>query len=170
MTAKAVLRRLIVTTSVAGVVEIYHAIYRALIQFAAWRLKREPGVRAIYLRRGLAAGDGVPGISDIDLAAVGDWDSAARTRIAASYRRLARWCPLYDPTVGLYSPATLREAFQTHPFHRHRLAEGQRGWKLLFGSDCLQALGPVPEDDASFGYEEEIKVWWSYLARAISSP
>jgi predicted nucleotidyltransferase len=170
MNAKAFLRRLIVTTSVPGVVSIYRAVYRLLIRVAVWRLKQAASVRAIYLRRGLAAGEGVPGISDIDLAAVGDWDSEAQARVTESYERLARWCPLYDPTVGVYSPAGITEMFQFDPFHRHRLVEGRRQWKLLFGADCLSHLGPVSEEDASVGYESELKVWWSYFARWAYQP
>jgi hypothetical protein len=165
MTAKALLRRLIVTTSVPPLIGVYGAVYRLLIRAAVWRLKQAASVRAIYLRRGLAAGEGVPGISDIDLAAVGDWDAAAQAHVIESYERLARWCPLYDPTVGVYTPQSIADLFQADPFHRHRLAEGQREWKLLFGDDCLSDLGPVPEEDASFGYEAEMKVWWTYFAR-----
>ena len=170
MTAKALLRRLIVTTSVPPVAGIYRAVYRLLIRAAVWRLKQAESVRAIYLRRGLAAGEGVPGISDIDLAAIGDWDAQAQARVTESYQRLARWCPLYDPTVGVYTPQSIAELFQSDPFHRHRLAEGQREWKLLFGADCLSQLGAVPEEEASYGYEAEIKVWWSYFARSAYAP
>ena len=165
MTVKALLRRVIVTTSVPPLIGIYRAIYGLLIRAAVWRLKQATQVRAIYLRRGLAAGQGVPGISDIDLAAVGDWDTEAQTRVTESYQRLARWCPLYDPTVGVYTPDSIAELFASDPFHRHRLAEGQREWKLLFGDDCLSHLEAIPEEEASFGYEAELKLWWSYFAR-----
>jgi hypothetical protein len=170
MTAKALLRRLIVTTSVPPLAGLYRAIYGLLIRAAVWRLKQAASIRAIYLRRGLAAGEGVPGISDIDLAAVGDWDAPAQARVAESYERLARWCPVYDPTVGVYTPQSIADLFQADPFHRHRLAEGQREWKLLFGADCLSHLPPVPDDDASFGYEAETKVWWTYFARLAFAP
>lgn len=165
MTPKAFLRRLIVTTSVGPIDGFYRAVYRLLIRAAVWRLKQAASVRAIYLRRGLAAGEGVPGISDIDLAAVGDWDAEAQARVTESYQRLARWCPLYDPTIGVYTPTSIAELFESDPFHRHRLAEGQREWKLLFGTNCLSQLGAIPEDEASYGYEAELKLWWSYFAR-----
>jgi hypothetical protein len=168
MTAKALLRRVIVTTSVPPIIGIYRAIYRLLIRAAVWRLKQAKSVRAIYLRRGLAAGAGVPGISDIDLAAVGDWDAAAQARVTESYQRLARWCPIFDPTVGVYTPASMAE-LRSDPFHRHRLAEGQRHWKLLFGKDYLRRLEPVTTDDASLGQEAEIKVWWTFFARQALS-
>jgi len=170
MTAKALLRRVIVTTSVPPIDGIYRAIYRLLIRVAVWRLKQAASLRAIYLRRGLAAGEGVPGISDIDLAAVGDWDAQAQARVTESYQRFARWCPLYDPTVGVYTPASIAELFAADPFHRHRLAEGQREWKLLFGDDCLSQLGAVPDEEASYGYEAELKLWWTYFARWAYSP
>jgi hypothetical protein len=170
MTVKALLRRVIVTTSVPPIAGVYRAIYSLLIRVAVWKLKQSAQLRAIYLRRGLAAGEGVPGISDIDLAAVGDWDAGAQARITESYQRLARWCPLYDPTVGVYTPASIAELFASDPFHRHRLAEGQREWKLLFGDDCLSQLGPIPDEEASFGYEAELKLWWTYFARWAYAP
>jgi hypothetical protein len=170
MTAKALLRRFIVTTSVPPLISVYRAIYRLLIRAAVWRLKQAEALRAIYLRRGLAAGEGVPGISDIDLAAIGDWDADAQARVTESYQRFASWCPLYDPTVGVYTPASIAELFEGDPFHRHRLAEGQREWKLLFGDDCLSHLDAVPEEEASYGYEAEMKLWWTYFARWAYSP
>jgi hypothetical protein len=165
MTAKAFLRRLIVTTSVPPLVSVYRGIYSLLIRAAVWRLKQTSQLRAIYLRRGLAGGEGVPGISDIDLAAVGDWDASAQARLTEVYERFARWCPLYDPTIGVYTPASIAELFESDPFHRHRLAEGQRAWKLLFGDDCLGHLAPVSEDEAAIGFEAELKLWWTYFAR-----
>ena len=165
MTVKAFVRRVIVSTSVPPLIGIYRAIYGLLIRVAVWRLKQSAEVRAIYLRRGLAAGEGVPGISDIDLAVVGDWDAETQARVTESYQRLARWCPLYDPTVGVYTPASIADLFASDPFHRHRLAEGQREWKLLFGDDCLSHLGAIPEEEASYGYEAELKLWWTYFAR-----
>ena len=166
MTAKALLRRLIVATSVPPIVVLYHAVYRALISLAVRRLRRFPSLRAVYLRRGLAGGEAVPGISDIDLAAVGDWDAALQNLVAESYGALARLCPLFDPTIGVYTPQSLAQLFQTDPLLRHRFAEGQRGWRLLFGEDCLRHLPPVSESDAAVGYEAEIRVWWMYFARA----
>jgi hypothetical protein len=165
MTAKALLRRLIVATSVPPFIALYHAVYRALIRFAVRRLRRFPSLRAVYLRRGLAEGRAIPGISDIDLAVVGDWDSGLQNVIAESWGRLARFCPLYDPAIGIYTPQSLLEQFQTDPIARHRLREGQLCWKLLFGEDCLRHLPPVSEDDAAVGYEGETRVWWTYFSR-----
>jgi hypothetical protein len=165
MNIKAILRRLIVATSIPPVSAVYRAVYRALIFLAVWRLRQFASLRAVYLRRGLATGAGVPGISDIDLAAVGDWDTAVQNRVTESYRRLARLCPLYDRTVGVYTPASIARLFETDPFHRHRLTEGRREWKLLFGDDCLSQLEPATDDDISVGYESEIKLWWTYFGR-----
>jgi hypothetical protein len=165
MTGKALLRRLIVATSVPPIASLYCAIYRFLIRFAVWRLRRFDPIRAIYLRRGLASGEGIPGISDIDLAAVGEWDAGTQNRILEFWTRLARFCPLYDPTLGVYTPESLALLFATDPFLRHRLAEGQRRWKLLFGEDCLGRLGTLSEAEASAGYESEIRLWWTYFAR-----
>jgi predicted nucleotidyltransferase len=164
MTTKALLRRLIVTTSVPPIASLYRWIYRAFVEIAVRRLRRFPDLRAIYLRRGLAAGDGIPGISDIDLAVVGDWGAAAQTRVMDSYTRLARRYPVFDPTLGVYTPESLVRLFDTDPFLRHRLAEGQRRWKRLFGEDCLKRLGSLDENQAVVGYEAELRVWWRYFA------
>ena len=164
MTTKALLRRLIVTTSVPPFLSLYRWIYRVFIRVAVRRLRRFPALRAIYLRRGLAAGDGVPGISDIDLAVVGNWDSATQSQIMDSYTRLARRYPVFDPTLGVYTPESLTRLFDTDPFLRHRLAEGQRRWQLLLGEDCLSCLGSLDENQAAVGYETELRVWWRYFA------
>jgi predicted nucleotidyltransferase len=169
MTGKALLRRLIVATSVPPIASLYRAIYRVLIRFAVWRLRQFGAVRAIYLHRGLACGDGIPGLSDIDLAVVGEWDRATESRVTEFWTRLARLCPLYDPTLGVYTPESLARLFAFDPFLRHRLAEGQRHWKLLFGEDCLSRLGALSEDQASAGYESEIRLWWTYFARRAFS-
>ncbi|HJX54702.1 MAG TPA: hypothetical protein VJ801_18185 [Polyangia bacterium] len=165
MNARAILRRLIVATSIPPVAGVYRAVYRALVAIAVRRLRRFSSLRAVYLRRGLAKGEGVPGISDIDLAVVGEWDAAGRKDVTESYCRLARLCPLYDQTIGVYTPESIAKLFRTDPFHRHRLTEGRREWRLLFGDDCLSHLEPPTEDDASVGYEAEIKLWWTYFAR-----
>ncbi len=165
MTAKALLRRLIVATSVPPFIGAYRAAYRVLIRIAVRRLRRFSGLRAIYLRRGLAGGDGIPGISDIDLSAVGDWDEQVQSSVADSHARLARLCLLYDPTLGIYTPRSLERQFRTDPVLRHRIAEGHRAWKLLYGEDCLDNLPPVSADEAAVGYEAELRIWWTYFAR-----
>ncbi|MGD0619392.1 MAG: hypothetical protein ABSB67_17235 [Bryobacteraceae bacterium] len=164
MTTKALLRRLIVTTSVPPFASLYRWIYQAFIQIAVRRLRRFPGLRAIYLRRGLAAGDGVPGVSDIDLAVVGDWDAAWQSRVADSYAWLAHRFPVFDPTLGVYTPESLARLFDIDPFLRHRFAEGRRHWKLLLGEDCLSRLRSLDENQAAVGYEMELRVWWRYFA------
>jgi len=169
MTRKALIRRLIVATSVPMIAPLYLAVYWVLVRFAVRRLRRFALLRAIYLRRGLASVEVVPGIADIDLAVVGDWDAAAQARIASSYTRMARCCPLFDPTFGVYTPATLGESHALDPFLRHRLAEGQRHWKLLHGEDCLAHFGPLSENDAATGYEAELRLWWTYFARCAFS-
>jgi len=81
-----------------------------------------------------------------------------------SYTGLARRWPIFDPTLGVYTPESLTRLFDTDPFLRHRLAEGQRRWKLLFGEDCLSCLGSLDENQAAVGYEMELRVWWRYFA------
>lgn len=164
MTTKALLRRLIVTTSVPPIASLYRWIYQAFVQIAVSRLRRFAGLRTIYLRRGLAAGGGVPGISDIDLAVVGDWDAATQSQVMDSYARLALRWPIFDPTLGVYTPESLARLFDIDPFLRHRLMEGQRRWKLLLGEDCLSCLGSLHENQAAMGYETELRVWWRYFA------
>ena len=62
----------------------YRWVYALAVLDCRRRLSRLHGVRAVYLRRGLAAGDPVFGLSDIDLLVMVDNDdhgpTAARVR------------------------------------------------------------------------------------------
>lgn len=166
MTAKALLRRLIVTTSVPPIAAFYRAGYRAFIRLAVRRLRKFPSLRAVYLRRGLAAGPGIPGISDIDLAAVGDWDAPQQSRVAESYQRLARAIPIYDPGLRVFTPQSLSPLEQADPFLRHRVGEGPGNWRLLYGEDCLSDVPPMSDEDEAVGCESELRYWWIYAAQA----
>ena len=167
---KAFLRWMVVATSFPPFTLLYRALYSALIGLAVRRLRGLPGFKAIYLRRGLATGECVYGISDIDLAVIGDWDETRQELVATRYRRLARLCPIYDPTIGVYAPRTLGRLLETDAFHRHRLVEGQKTWRLLAGEDCLAGLPPVPAHKAAAGYEAEVKLWWTYYVRWAFAP
>ncbi len=41
---------------------------------------------------------------------------------------------------------------------------------MLFGDDCLRQLAAVPDEEASHGYEAELKLWWTYFARWAYAP
>ena len=167
MTAKPLLRRFIVATSVPPFAALYRAVYRALIRLAVLRLRGVPGLRAVYLRRGLAVGPGVPGISDIDLAAVGDWDRGQQSRVEESYRRLARAVPIYDPGLRVYTPQSLAPEAQDDPFLRHRVSEGPAQWKLLYGENCLKHVPAISAEDEAVGCESEFRYWWLHFAEEV---
>jgi hypothetical protein len=169
MSAKSLLRRLMVATCVPPFEAMYRGVYWLFIWLAVWRLRQFSSLRAVYLRGGMAGAESVPGISDIDLTAIGDWDTSAREQVAQCYRRLASLCPLYDPGVAIYTPESLAKLFRIEPFHRHHLGEGRRQWKLLFGDDCLSGLAAGADHGPALGYESEIKVWWADFARGAFS-
>src|SRR4051812_140637 len=90
------LRRLVVATAVPPFRQIYVAAYQALIEHIVRRLRRHPAVKAVYLRRGCAKEENLPGVSDIDFAVVADATQEERERFCAEYTRLARHVVLLD--------------------------------------------------------------------------
>ncbi len=157
---KPALRRWLVSTSVPPVSWLYRAFYGVLIRYAAWRLSRFRGTEAVYLRRGLTGAEFVAGLSDIDLTVIGEWGEAERHGLLEWYARLSRWIPLYDPTLGAYTPAECRRLYRTSYHHQFRFTEGLQSWKLLYGADRLQELEPLPWERLFGGLHTEMKAWW----------
>ena len=149
---------------------IYRAAYRVLIHLAGLRLARFPGAKAVYLRRGCAKCETLPGVSDIDLAAVGDWDEEQCGRLRDRHRRLAWLLPVFDPRLRVYSPESLRRTYLSDPFLRHRIQEGTRTWKLLQGRDCLGDLPPLTRQQVLSGYHAELRGWWLHFVRRAYPP
>jgi len=170
------IQRIVINTSFFPFSYTYKKFYDLSIAIATLWLKRVDGVLAIYLRRGLAKGEIVYGLSDIDLAVIVKddgvkWQSTKR-KVRAIYNNLSRLIPLFgsgDKELGVYSYSEFLNLFNYYGFYKYRFNEGKQTWKLLFGEDLVRAL-PELEDTALYlPATEELKTWWALLNGEISS-
>jgi len=170
------IQRIVVSTSFFPFSYFYRKVYELSVIVASLLLRRVDGVLAIYLRRGLAKGEIVYGLSDIDLAVIvkddGVKGQSTKKRVRAIYNNLSRLIPLFgsgDKELGVYSYSELLKLFNDYGFYRYRFNEGKYTWRLLFGEDLVRAL-PELEDAALYlPATEELKTWWALLNGEISS-
>ena len=169
------IQRIVINTSFFPFSYFYRKIYDLSIAIATLWLRRVDGVLAIYLRRGLAKGEIVYGLSDIDLAVIvkddGVKGQSAKRRIRAIYNNLSRLIPLFgsgDKELAVYSYSEFLNLFSDYGFYKYRFNEGKHTWRLLFGEDLVRAL-PELEDTALYlPATEELKTWWALLNGEIS--
>jgi hypothetical protein len=151
------LRRFVVWTSVPPFSLLYAAIYALHIRYAARRLRAIPGTQAVYVTRGAASKELICGVSDIDLLVMGEWPEQGQAAVVQEIRRLAHLSPLYDHTSALqvHTPRSLRDLFDTDYFFQFRFDQARLGSRLVWGSDLLAALPPVPDARVRGGYYME---------------
>ncbi|MEO1992347.1 MAG: hypothetical protein ABGW78_10480 [Pirellulales bacterium] len=161
---KPVLRNMVVRTSFTPFLELYRGIYWAITKTAVLLLRRHKNVKAIYLQRGYAKGEWVPGVSDIDLGVIVErLDQGALDAINQTYRRLARFVFVLDDQLDITDEAALQLRYK-NPRKRFRLLEGKATWKLLYGKDYLTHFADLPVEDLYGGLYNEFKIWWTMLA------
>jgi len=161
---------LVVRTSFFPLVHLYGAAYALSVKVATLLLKRVDGVAAIYLRRGVAKGEAVYGLSDIDLSVIVEDDDGerrgAKEKVRAVYDRLARVIPLFDDgevELGVYSVAEFSRLYEDYGFNKYRFHEGRHTWRLLFGRDVVKGLPQPDELDLRRAGGEELKKWWGLV-------
>lgn len=164
------IQTLVIITDFSPFSYVYRKIYYLSIAIATLLLRRVDDVLAIYLRRGLAKGEIVHGLSDIDLAVIvkdnGVKEQTAKKRIRAIYNSLSRLIPLFgsgDKELGVYSYSEVLNLFQDYGFYRYRFNEGKQTWKLLYGEDLVKALPELEDKDRYLPATEELKTWWALL-------
>lgn len=164
------IQRIIVSTSFPPFTFLYRKIYAVSVAVATSLLKRIDGVSSIYLRRGVARGEIVYGLSDLDLLVIiGDeYQEAglAKERIRATYKSLSRFIPLFgnvEKELGAYTQHEFFNLYKDHNFYRYRFNEGRQNWALLFGRDLLKALPTLEDAELYLPASEELKVWWQHL-------
>lgn len=162
------LQYFIIRTSIPPLSCLYSLTYSFFIRLATLALKRIPGIASIYLRRGLASGEAVWGLSDIDLLVlVNDGCALNQEKVINTYNRLSRLIPLFGnraAELGLYQISEFLNLYANHRSYRYRFNEGKHGWKLLYGQDLVNTLQPIENTELCFLSAEELKVWWAYLA------
>lgn len=157
-------RRLVLATSVPPVVNLWKGLYAALTAKAVRLFKQYPGVHSVYLRRGCAKGELIPGISDIDFALIGSCTDVELADLNQRYERLARRTALLDQSLEIYTPDALQRLHAQSPYFQYRFTEGQATWRLIYGRDYLRELPPCTTDQLAAGLFYEIKVWWALFA------
>jgi predicted nucleotidyltransferase len=162
LSARRLLRRVVLATSVPPLLGIYRLAYAAATRLALRRFRRIPGVRAVYLTRGGAARRALPLLSDLDFAVVvRGLEPAARRELLESYGRLAGVTSLLDRSLGVFDEDELRRLHATNDYFAYRFTEGKRTWRLLHGTDVVRRLPELPEDALQAGYRAELPVWWA---------
>ncbi len=146
---KNVLQSVAVRTQFPPFVWLYRALYALAVRLCARRLGRMGGVRSVYLRRGLASGRAVYGLSDIDLLVMLDGDAPQGTagRVRRQYALLRRFVPMLPPEeeLALYEPEQFRRLYERSPFYRLRFDRGRRAWRRLRGGDVFDLLPPAED-------------------------
>ncbi len=151
---------------------LYRQIYALAVRLCVRRLQRIRGVGAIYLRRGLASGRPLYGLSDIDLLVMVERGQPNRVRaqVRYQYELLRRLIPMLpEGELALYDPEEFRTLHEQSPFYRHRFEQGRRHWQRLFGEDIFRNLPPPPppEEERSLALQELSPAWY-YLAQELT--
>jgi predicted nucleotidyltransferase len=169
-------QNLVINTSFPPLTYLYRKIYDLSVAVVTLLLRRVDGVLAIYLRRGVAKGEVVYGLSDIDLSIiVKDEDSegqVAKERVRETYGKLSRVIPLFgqaDRELGVYSTSEFSKLYAESDSFKYRFDEGKHTWRLLFGKDVLQYLPQLQDKELYLPATEELKVWWPLLSAEIAS-
>lgn len=164
---KLALRRLVLSTSVPPLNGIYHGVYKALIARCVRLFRRYDGLQAIYLMRGAAGGELMPGVSDLDFTLIGNFSPADVAALRKRHVRLARLTGLLDPNIEIFSRDSLHHLYRTNTYWQYRLTEAQSTWRLLWGTDFVAELRPLSAGELRPGLFTEIKVWWALFARRL---
>jgi hypothetical protein len=141
---------------------VYKAIYRMHVSYALRCLKTLPHTRSIYVARGVATGEIVSGVSDVDLVVLGEWSDPEQANVMAGLRRLSALSPLYDASLWQHAHtiAGLHSLYATDLYYQCRFDQGRTQWKLLFGEDVIARLAPPPTERLAGGYYMDIRNWW----------
>jgi hypothetical protein len=162
------LRRAMVATAVPPFASLYRLPYQVALLRAVHVLRRFPAVKSVYLRHSFATGKILPGLSDVDLVIMADYDDPTYDAYETAWDRLQRSFPLLEAnTNALWSPRFLPRAVEASWLFQQYWSDNQDEWRLLHGRDCRSEL-PVmgPERMGAVGYVE-MAVGWSMFARKL---
>ncbi len=147
---------------------IYTGAYHLVAALAARILRaRFPAhFDAIYLRRGLAMGFTVPGVSDVDLLFVlrPRVDAVRHEEIKVAYRRLARAFPVLDPEAEVFHWNDLLNLHAENPTFRFRLEEGRTTWRPMYGCDRRADIPHCGASSLSVAHTFDLKARLPYFS------
>lgn len=166
-----VIQRIVINTSFFPLTYFYKKVYDLSILVASLLLRRVDGVITVYLRRGVAKGEIVYGLSDIDLSVIiedrGGEEQAVKEMVRATYNRLSRFIPLFPSSatelLEVYSLSEFYNVYEDYDFHRYRFNEGKHTWRLLYGKDLVNELPELEDSELYLPATEELRKWWELL-------
>jgi len=163
------IQKLVLHTQFLPFLWLYRLIYMLSVKLTVRWLRRIDGVRAIYLRRGLAGPDPVFGLSDIDLLVLVDDAPPERAagKIRYHYDLLRQVVPMLgEGELGVYTPTEMRLLHLHVPFYRGRFERGRNAWKRLWGEDLFSLLPSDHDDDRDLARWELLPSWF-YLSQEL---
>ena len=152
-----------------GMHHVLRGTYRGIARGVAMLLRHEPAVVSLYLRRGCAKGEDIPGISDIDLGAVIHSDNADADRLQRHYQRIRRFLPILDSGLETYTEASLATGDRYCAVLRFHCEEGRQSFVRLYGPPLIEEmpqLNPVLWPDA---VRNASTLYWSIFAEQLLS-
>lgn len=158
------LRFFIVLTAVGPIASFYRLLYCFIAKLAIASFKRQDGLIALYLCRGLSKNQStiVPGVSDIDFIII---VKDGIEHVNEANRLLNQWSARTFGVIEYYSAAVVTKSdflstWQTNPVRRFRLLEGQSTWTLATGTDVVNQLPALSELNKREAYYAELNYWW----------
>ena len=168
---KPLIRRIVLTTYVPPFAPIYNFYYWLVSRIVLRTLKKFSGVKAVYLRRGCAKGEMLPGVSDIDFGVIVErMDEEEKKSLRRAYEKVASCTFLPDSKyLDVFDAETLHKSHDISRKRKHFLLflEGKATWKLLYGKDYLVSLPTIPIQKLYGGLHQEIKTWWRTFCQRI---
>lgn len=155
-------------TSVPPFTWIYRALARAAVYAAVLYLKRGGILRSVYLIRGFARGEEVYGQSDLDLLVIVREDAHVPVAVAR-YRRIARFCPLFDKTHGVAGWERMQTLYRDYDVSKYRYNIDSGHWKLLYGEDVRKYFSdPLAGLELDRSLLAELCKIWNNLTQNIT--
>ncbi len=163
------IRQFVAWSAVPPLDAVYRVAYRLAARLAVFILGRQHGIAAIYMTRGCAKNDIVPGVSDIDLivvtAASGEVKKAAQRTCRLLSRATGGVIEFYPNMV--VSRAEMKRRWAAAPAWQHRYLQGRTNWKLMRGEDAVRQLPPLSEAQRKTACYLEINRWWVVFAHQL---
>jgi glycosyltransferase involved in cell wall biosynthesis/predicted nucleotidyltransferase len=153
---------------------LFRWAYRACAALIA-RSLRGPGVKFIFLRRGIAKQEFMPFLSDVDLTVIVD-EETSKPDVEAKLRRLAEHIPIMEALSPVVTMEEFRSWSDQSRFTRHRsflfrLVEARRSWVALYEdgtANPLDAIRSLSGPEVMAAVLSEAMFWHAIVAREYS--
>ena len=138
---KLLLQNFVVRTNFWPFAPLCRACYAFILKWIVQNLQKEQDIIAIYLVSGMASGDYIPGLSDIDLFIIVKDVEGAKLRVGNRYTQISRMVPLLkNDEQAIVNLADIKRSFVQSGFYfKYKFfTECKKQGKLLYGVDILR--------------------------------